>query len=123
MEISIAPTPELTRTAFAYFGIELGGVLKMRPDGGMAFDTEAPDLAQVLSILTGQILADHVTATMVLPSNVKALQDALRALRAVSASGALSGTYDYYGEVEESIERIESVVENLDGLMAANPKE
>jgi len=115
--ISIAPAPELVERAFAYFGIELGPerALKVGEKGLMGLDPEAPDFPEVLDKLTGKVLADYIAASMVLPSNVQGLREALRTVYEVKRR---LGSSEDREDLMEAIERLESIAANLDGLMA-----
>lgn len=112
--INISPDPSYIKKSFEHFGIELGGALQMTPTGDFRIDSEAPDYASVLGALTGQLLADYASGTMVLPSNVKALQDVERTLKGVLGTRM---TPEARLEVDEAIERLQGVITNLDGLL------
>lgn len=116
--ISIAPAPKLIQDAFEHFGIELGGALQITPTGDFRIDSDAPDYASVLSKLTGQILADYASGTMVIPSNVEALQGIEKSL------GDIRRRFDFdeltsRQMVDEVQERLQGVITNLDGLLGS----
>lgn len=112
--INIRPTASLVEAAFEHFGIELGRALSLRPDGYFTIDPDARDFPEALSKLTGQVLADYTTATIVLPSNaqaLKAIRSDLRHLPVLDAEASATLT--------ELVERLDSVIDNLDGLMGS----
>lgn len=115
--ISITPDPSYIKKAFEHFGIELGGALRMTPTGDFTIDTDAPDFPDVMSKLTGQLLADYATGTMVIPSNVQSLQGAHRALGELSRIYGIRMGEGAAETLSEAVESLESVIGNLDGLL------
>lgn len=105
----------LIEKACDLFGIPVGGALKINEDGTFNIDAKADDFQQVMGAMMGQIVADHVTATMVLPSNVDKLKGASRDIREVLTYRGMAGEDREWAE--EIIEDIDSIVGNLDGCM------
>lgn len=111
--INVRPAPRLIEAAMEHFEIPLGGALKVLASGSLDVDTEAEDFPAVVSALTGVVLADYATATMVIPSNVRALQQALDALIHITPESKID-----QAEYDGHLDTIQSVVRNFDGLMA-----
>jgi hypothetical protein len=103
----------LITEAFDTFNIPTGDALVVKEDGTFTVNPEADDFQRVMSNLVGQIVADHVTAKMVIPSNTGRLTGVASDLRSLL-------TYVSAEDrelIEDSIESIEGVVENLTGCM------
>lgn len=116
--INITPDPTYIKKAFEHFGIELGGALQMTPDGNFRIDTDAPDYAEVMGVLTGQILADYALGTMVVPSNVQALRTVHDGLAGANRRWGIRLDETGLREaLEEATESLASVTANLDGLL------
>lgn len=112
--ISIAPTAELIRSALAHFGIE--GVT-VSEDGTVAMPDDETQARAVMSTLFGEILAAHTVATMVLPSNVRALREISQELSGLSAQIGVASSE----ELGEQVERLNDIIANLNGLMGPQP--
>jgi hypothetical protein len=115
--IDIRPTPTLIEQAFERFGVPLGGALKLDAKGTLSCTPEAEDFPEVMSKLTGLLLADFATATMVLPSNVRALRGAVETMESLLRSRRAMGPRRRW-ETSWSAWRV--VADNLDGLANAS---
>lgn len=105
----------LISEALETFKIPTGDSLTVNEDGTFRFNVEADDYQQVMGALIGQIVADHVTAKMVIPSNVAKLKDVARILPEILTYRGMAG--EDREEVEEVVEMLEGVIGNLDGCM------
>ncbi len=119
---NVGPTPALMRAAYEHVGVPLGGALVVNDDGTTTLDTSAEDFGRVMSLLSGQVLADYIAGTRVLPSNVNRLREVLRnllpALRGAETGRiTLMDAEGIAGELQEAHAALESVIANLDGFM------
>jgi hypothetical protein len=119
--LNIGPTPEYIRAALAHCEIPLtyndNGTVSI--PSGPGFDSngnmtipEGHVLGEILSATVTLAITTHITDTMVLPSNVKAIREVAGELRGMI--GGFVNNPEVPELLSEMVERLEGVASNLD---------
>lgn len=103
--VSAGPTTELMRKAMDHFKIPHIGV----NNDGYEIPQDDEKFREMMSMLTGEILAFYVAETMVLPSNLGRLREVLTEMAGVTGISTEEGDM-----IQSWMDTIESVVGNLD---------
>lgn len=97
--------------------VPLGGTLSVNEggenDGTFRMDSDATDLTEVMSKLTGAVIELHALKTMVCPSNARRLNNVRDFLKGLSEPRSLLGWESMAHQFGGFVDDIEAVQSNL----------